>query len=293
MTFHQLKIFETVAEHLNISTAARKICISQPSITKQLRLLERECGLKLYVRCGQGIRVTVEGRLLQIAAKPVIKQMEELQRNFANSVAEKRAKTLIVGSTPSPAAFFLSAVLKSFVKLHPGVHPTLRTALPEHMEEMVLNGDIEIALTTVPPEHPEIIAEPIHHEGIVAVVSAKHPLASKGRLNDAELAKAPFVMTEGARIAREVEKLGFKLNVVMWCESVEIKKESVQAGLGVGLFYRGSAEAGLQEGYFKLIEIPRLREIKITCFAIYRKGMDLSVNRQDLLHLLRQWSKNR
>src|SRR6185295_13788029 len=105
--------------------------------------------------------------------------------------------------------------------------------------------------------------------GIVAVVSAKHPLASKGRLNDAELAKAPFVMTEGARIAREVEKLGFKLNVVMWCESVEIKKESVQAGLGVGLFYRGSAEAGLQEGYFKLIEIPRLREIKITCFAIY------------------------
>ena len=79
----------------------------------------------------------------------------------------------------------------------------------------------------------------------------------------------------------------------MWCESVEIKKESVEAGLGVGLFYRGSAEAGLQEGYFKLIEIPRLREIKITCFAIYRKGMDLSVNRQDLLHLLRQWSKNR
>jgi DNA-binding transcriptional LysR family regulator len=293
MTFHQLKIFETVAQHLNITKAAQKICISQPSITKQLRLLERECGFKLYVRRGQGIRVTQEGRLLQRAAKPVIKQMEALQRTFVNSVSEKRAKSLTVGSTPSPAASFLSAVLKSFVKLHPAVHPTLRTALPENMEEMVLNGDVEIALTTTLPENPQIIAEAIHDEGIVAVVSAKHPLASKERLSDAELAKAPFVMTAGARIAREVEKLGLKLNVVMWCESVEIKREAVQAGLGVGLLYRGSAEAGLREGYFKLIDIPRLREIKITCFAIYKRGMDLSVNRRDLLRLLREWSKTR
>jgi hypothetical protein len=56
------------------------------------------------------------------------------------------------------------------------------------------------------------------------------------------------------------------------------------------LFYRGSAEAGLREGYFKAIEIPGLKNIKITCFAIYRKGMDLSPNRKDLLTLLRQWS---
>jgi LysR family cys regulon transcriptional activator len=293
MTFHQLKIFETVAENLNITIAARKIRISQPSISKQLRLLERECGLKLYVRCGQGIRVTEEGKLFQVAAKPVIEQMEELKRTFINRVAEKRAKSLTVGSTPSPAAFFLSAVLKSFVELHPGVHPTLRTGLPEHMEEMVLNGDVEIALTTILPQHPQVIAEPIHSEEIVAVVSAKHALASKERLNEAELAAAPFVMTAGGRIAQEIEKLGLSLNVVMWCESVDIKKESVQAGLGVGLFYRGSAEAGLKEGYFKLIEIPRLKEIKITCFAIYRKGMDRSVNRQDLLLLLRQWSRNR
>src|ERR1043166_685120 len=293
MTFHQLKIFETVAEHLNITTAARKIRISQPSISKQLRLLERECGLKLYVRSGQGIRVTEEGRLFQLAAKPVIEQMEELKRTFISRVAEKRAKSLTVGSTPSPAAFFLSAVLKSFVELHPGIHPTLRTGLPEHMEEMVLNGDVEIALTTILPQHPQVIAEPIHSEEIVAVVSAKHALASKERLIEAELAAAPFVMTAGGRIAQEIEKLGLSLNVVMWCESVDIKKESVQAGLGVGLFYRGSAEAGLKEGYFKLIEIPRLKEIKITCFAIYRKGMDRSVNRQDLLLLLRQWSRNR
>jgi hypothetical protein len=65
----------------------------------------------------------------------------------------------------------------------------------------------------------------------------------------------------------------------------------VQAGLGVGLFYRGSAEAGLREGYFKAIEIPQLKDVKVTYFVIYRKGIPLSTNGQDLLTLLRHWSK--
>ncbi|HEY7167224.1 MAG TPA: LysR family transcriptional regulator [Candidatus Binatia bacterium] len=291
MTFHQLKIFDAVAEHLNITTASRKIRISQPSVSKQLRLLERECGLKLYVRCGQGIRVTEEGRLFRIAAKPVIEQMEELKRTFLARVAEQRGNSLTVGSTPSPAAFFLSEVLKSFVELHPTVHPTLRTGLPDQIEQMVLNGEVEIALTTVPPEHPEIAAEPIHREDLVAVVSTKHPLARKARLSEDELLHVPFVMTRGGRIAQEIQSLGLKLNVVIWCESVDIKKESVQAGLGVGLFYRGSADAGLKEHYFKIIEIPRLKDTKITCFAIYKKSMELSAVRRDLLDLLRQWSR--
>jgi DNA-binding transcriptional LysR family regulator len=292
MTFHQLRIFQAVAEQCNITTASRKIRISQPSVSKQLRLLEQECGLKLYVRSGQGIRLTEEGRLFQKAVKPIIEQTEKLKRTFRNRATETSVKNLIVGTTPTPAAFFLSAVLKSFVELHPNVHPTLRTGYPGVMEEMVLNGDVDIALTITRPHNSQIIAEPIHSEEIVAVVSAKHWLATKQRLNEAELAHVPFVMTAGGRVAQEIQRLGLKLNVVMWCESVDIKKESVQAGLGIGLFYRGSAEAGLREGYFKLIEIPRLKDIKITCFAIYRKGMELSSSRRDLLTLLRQWSSN-
>ena len=83
MTFHQLEIFDAVAEQLSVTEAARKIKISQPSVSKQLRFLERECGLKLYVKSGRGIKITDEGRLLQIAAKPILKQMEELREYFS------------------------------------------------------------------------------------------------------------------------------------------------------------------------------------------------------------------
>jgi len=291
MTLHQLRIFDAVAAHLNFTEASRRVRISQPSVTKQLRLLERECGSKFYVKSGRGIRLTEEGRLFQVAVKPIVEQTEKLKRTFANRVAEARSENLIVGSTPSPAGFFLPAALKSFVQLHPTVHPTLRTGYPQAIEEMVLSGEVEIALNTTLPTHPQIVGEPIHSEDIVAVVAAKHTLATKRKLNEAELHQAPFVMTTGGRIAQEIERLGLKLNIVIWCESIELKKAAVQAGLGVGLFYRGSAESGLREGYFKVIEIPRLKEINITYYFIYRKEIPLSTNGRDFLTFSRQWSR--
>lgn len=291
MTFHQLEIFDAVVEQLSITRAARKIRISQPSVSKQLRFLERECGLKLYVKCGRGIKITDEGRLLQTAAKPILKQMEELRGSFSRKVTDARDVALRVGSTPSPGAFFLPGVLKSFVRLHPKIHPTLRTGYPDVIKAMVLDGEIDLAVTTIAPSHPQIIEESIASEEIVAIVSAKHPLASKKKLVESELTKVPFIMTTDGRIAEEIKRIGLRLNVVMWCESVDLKKAAVEAGLGVGLFYRGSAEAGLRQGYFKALEVPKLKDIKIACYVAYRRGIRLSPNLSSLLSLLRHSSK--
>jgi LysR family transcriptional regulator, transcriptional activator of the cysJI operon len=291
MTFHQLEIFAAVAEQASITQAARKIRISQPSVSKQLRFLERECGLKLYVKAGRGIKITEQGRLLQSAAQPILQQMEELRASFLNHVADAPTVALRVGSTPSPGAFFLPGVLKSFVKIHPTIHPTLRTGYPDAIKAMVLDGDVDVAVTTIAPAHPEIVQEPIASEEILAIVSAKHPLAAKKKLNDSELGKVPFIMTTDGRIADEIKKIGLRLNVVIWCDSVELKKAAVEAGLGVGLFYRGSAEAGLRQGYFKSLEIPKLKNIKIACYVVYRRGTHLSTNLSSLLSLLRRSSK--
>ena len=291
MTFHQLEIFGAVAEQASITQAARKIKISQPSVSKQLRFLERECGIKLYVKSGRGIKITEEGRMLHNAAKPILKQMEELRSSFLTRVSDARDVALRVGSTPSPGAFFLPGVLKSFVKLHPKIHPTLRTGYPDALKAMVLDGEVDVAVTTIAPSHPEIIEEAIASEGIVAIVSAKHPLATKKSLTESEVGTVPFIMTTDGRIADEIKKIGLRLNVVMWCESVDLKKAAVEAGLGVGLFYRGSAEAGLRQGYFKALEIPKLENIKITCFVIYQRGAHVSPNLNSFLSLLRRSSK--
>jgi len=292
MTLHQLEIFDAVADQTSITAAARKIKISQPSVSKQLRLLERECGLKLYIKSGRGIKITEEGHLLKLAAKPILKQMEDLRDSLVLRVADAKATMLKIGGTPSPGAFFLPGIIKELVELHPKIHPILRTGYPETIEKMVLNGEVDIAVTTILPDHPQLVAEAINSEGIVAVVSAKHPLANQRRLSEADLMKAPFVMTTGGRIAEEIKKIGLRLNVVVWCESVDLKKAAVQAGLGIGLFYHGSAEAGLKQGYFKPIEMLWLKDINIARFVIYRKSTGLSPNMLSFLSILRHHSKD-
>jgi DNA-binding transcriptional LysR family regulator len=91
MTLHQLKIFEAVAENLNITQVSRKLQVSQPSVSKQLRLLEQEYGLKFYVKSGRGIKLTQEGQLFQVTVKPILEQMEGLKRTFENRVAEGKS----------------------------------------------------------------------------------------------------------------------------------------------------------------------------------------------------------
>ena len=88
MTFHQPEIFDLVADQMSITAAARKIKISQPSVSKQLRFLERECGLKLYTKFGRGIKITDEGRLLQKVAKPILQQMKDLRNSLLIRVAD-------------------------------------------------------------------------------------------------------------------------------------------------------------------------------------------------------------
>lgn len=289
MTFHQLRIFEAVAGCLNITKASGTIRMSQPSVTKQLRLLENECGMKLYVKTGRGVVLTDAGRTLRVAAKPILEQMEVLRGQFAKGTI----KDFVIGSTPSPASFCLPAVLKSFVKLHPTAHLILRTGYPEAIREMVLNGDVEIALTTIFPDHPDIVAELFYSEEVVAVVSTKHPLAKRGILDDCEFRQAPLVIMTVGRIVEEINKMGIKLNVVIRSESVDLGKEFVRGGLGIGLFYRGSAEAGLRDGSFKIIKIPRLKGIRIDCFIIYKKGTPLSGDGSNFLALLRKWPRKR
>ena len=88
----------------------------------------------------------------------------------------------------------MPGVLKSFVKLHPKIHPTLRTGYPDAIKAMVLNGEVDVAVTTIAPSHPEIVEESIASEEIVAIVSAKHPLASKKRLTETELETVSLVL---------------------------------------------------------------------------------------------------
>jgi len=91
MTLHQLKIWTTIARHLSITKAAGELRIKQPSVTQQIRRLEKEYGLILYkIKGGRGIELTPAGRLSLKYAKRILSHVDNLERDVRRSVRRRR-----------------------------------------------------------------------------------------------------------------------------------------------------------------------------------------------------------
>jgi DNA-binding transcriptional LysR family regulator len=288
MTLHQLKVFEAIGKYSNLTKAAGELRLSQPSISKHLRLLEEECGAKFHLRMGQGIKLTDEGLLFLRGVSPILRQIDDLKASIVGKTAEKKTKILTIGASQSPSASFVLEVLKAFGRTHPDVRAILRTGDSPTVAQMVLTSEVEIGLVTNRLYNPHLIAEPFRSENIVAVVSPRHPLAKKAKINAEDLAKIPVVLRTGGRIATELERVGVKLrNIVMQCDTLEVKRAAVQSGVGVGFFYRDTVELALNKGLLKAIEIPRVEEMNVECSIVYRQRAILSPNAQDFVALLR------
>ena len=290
MTLQQLRIFRAVVKTRSITHAARELRISQPSVSKQLRLLENEYGVKFHVRVGQGIELTEEGQRFWTGADPILQQLDGLRATFGGS--ETSSSPLTIGASQSPSASLLPAALKIFAKIYPNVSFILRTADSRALEQLVLNSAIEIALITAPFDHPEIVVEAVRSQKVTAFVSFKNPLAKKAKLTSNDIFKAPFIVKMGGRIEKLLKQDGRELNIAMRCESTSAVKGAVESGLGIGLLPHDNVEHGLKTGYFKSVRIPYLKKFAVQCFVIYRKGVPLSRIGENFLALLRHWPEH-
>jgi LysR family transcriptional regulator, glycine cleavage system transcriptional activator len=98
MNLNQLKMFESVARNLNMTAAAKELHVSQSAISQQLKLLEEQHGARFFVR-GQRLELTKEGRAYLDAIRPILIQVENVERSFAVKQDKKQPSLLAVGAT--------------------------------------------------------------------------------------------------------------------------------------------------------------------------------------------------
>lgn len=289
MTFHQLRIFSAVAKYLNLTQASGDLHISQPSVSQQLHLLEKECRGKLYKKIGRGIQLTREGQLFLKDTEPILSGIQRLEEKF--SVLRVK-RCLTVGGSDSQATYFLPSVLAAFKEVHPDIQAILKSASSRSIERMVLHSEVEIGLITNPSHLPALNYEPYCKQRLVPVVSNKHPLARKKRLVLKDLDGAPFVSKQGDRtdqILGLFQKLRLNLNTVMNCQSSEAVKAAVKRGGGFGFLLHDIIEADLQRDEIRILEVPEII-LEITKCIVYRKDRPLGSHAQEFLNFLRQQS---
>src|SRR5439155_21359688 len=128
MTLHQLRIFECVVRHLNITKASAVLRISQPSVSQQLKLLEEEFATKFFIRLNQGVELTPEGEEFFNGIRPLLEEAENLEKRFKKSSPKANdTAPLIVGGSRNVSVKTLPRLLMVLKERHPSLQFVLET----------------------------------------------------------------------------------------------------------------------------------------------------------------------
>ena len=287
MTIHQLRIFKTVAEHMSVTQAAHELRLSQPCVSAQMKLLDCEFKVQFYTKHGNGIKLTKDGLLFLKRIRPILQEIERLSKLFATTDGREKS-VLEIATTQNAASAVLPKVLAILRKTFPQVVFSLRSALSQAVEQMVINEEAEIGIVINPSYDygAQLITQPFSFEEVAAVVSCKHPLAKKGELSTKELRTVSALVWKAGVIAKEIRKAGLTLNVSMECDSTEALKAAVESGLGVGFFFRNTVESSLRSGTFKRVRILGAKGLAIKSFIVYPSTRTLSPHALEFISLL-------
>ena len=296
MNFNRLIAFVTAAKHLHVTRAAGQLHITQPALSKQLRLLQSECEAKLYYKKDAGgIELTEKGRMFFARGRKILDDLDALKKSL--NLPERPAGHFTVGGTYGLASDILPLVLKKFQKTHSGVRVTLRASSSAGIAKGIATGDIEIGLLTILPASNRLEIEPYGTHAIIPFVHAGHPYARRRQVSLTEFAAGPLVVRADAKAQCAAEillrKQGLRANVMYRCETPHAVRVTVRTKLGVGVLFADCLKNELQTGEFKALNVPGLK-LEGKSFIAYRKDRPLSSNARDfhaLLHETKQRQK--
>src|SRR5688572_7946223 len=277
MNIQQLRYAAAVAMHrLNVSEAAAALHTSQPGVSKQIRALETELGVDLFVRQGRRFTaVTDAGRDILAAIDGILEGLANLKAIGAEHAAHAKG-ALAVAVTHTQARYALPPVVTAFKKAFPDVKLKLVQGNPHQLARMVIAGEADLAIATEAlDEYDELVALPGYQWHHCVVVTEGHELAGARPLTLEAIARHPIVTydpTFAGRTAidRAFAARGLAPEVALSALDSDVIKSYVALGLGVGIISQRAFREGKEEGLVAL-DCAHLLPAQTTRIA-YRRG---------------------
>jgi DNA-binding transcriptional LysR family regulator len=277
MNLQQLRYAAEVARRgLNVSAAAAALHTSQPGVSRQVRELEAELGVDLFVRQGRRLTaVTDAGREVLEVAGRILADLENLRRVAAEHAGADRG-TLAVAVTHTQARYALPPVVTAFKKRYPKVRLTLLQGNPHQLARWLLEGEADVAIATEALDRYEaLVTVPGYqwHHGVV--VPARHALARSKPLTLEAIASHPLVTydpTFAGRTAIDAAfaRRGLAPDIVLTALDSDVIKSYVALGLGVGIISSVAFDPAKDRG-LRLLDASHLFPLQTTRLA-FRKG---------------------
>lgn len=237
MDFQQLRYFVATAECLNLSRAAVRCQVAQPSLSQQIKRLETYLGVQLFDRLPRGMALTDAGRALLPRAQRILAEVQLTESNLRRN-AEDLDGSLSIGAIPSMAPYLLPPALRQLRQERPECEFQIREDLTESLIEALADNLIDCALLSTPIRHPLLQIEVLAEEQLVVALPGDSVKGVAGTISVVDLRASPIIsLHEMHCVGRQIE--GFcsaaRIAPQVVCRTTQLSTVFELVALGVGV----------------------------------------------------------
>lgn len=178
MDLRSLNYFSVVAEELNFTRAAERLNMSQPPLSNQIKGLEEELGVQLFIRGSRNLQLTEAGKLLYRRAEQLL-DLAERTREEVGALSMGLSGTICVGSVAGRAPFLAAEWLAGFREEYPLVRFEIVNGSSDDITDQILRGMIEVGVIAAPYDNEHLEGMPVGDEPWCAIMSENNPLADE------------------------------------------------------------------------------------------------------------------
>jgi len=255
---NQLRVFYIAAKELNFSKAARKLNVTQPAVTAQLKMFEEFCGFKLFRKGGGKLSLTDEGKVLFTRACALFEKQRQLEEAI-NDLQKCRMGYLRIGTTKTYARRLMPGLLARFHRNYSGIMLELNEGSSLEMLRGLMDYTNTFAITANISSPPDVLFRQLLLEEVVLIVSPNHPWSREKEIQIDQLSSFSIIMKEeGSGTSKLVQdraaKANVELNVIMQTSNMHFIKEMVKQSDAFSFVVRSSVEREIERG--ELVVVP-------------------------------------
>lgn len=291
MTLRHLRVFLAVYQTQNVTRAAERLHMTQPTVTRAVQELERYYGVRLFERINRRLYITQSGRQLYARAVHIVGSFDRMEKELKNW---DEFGLLRIGATPTLASVLLPKTLMTFEKKHPKLRVRCSVENGTHLQEALADDRLDFALIEGEVAAEHLHAEPFSEDRLILLLPPDDPRRNAPALTLRELAESPLLLREKGSMGRSFLDRVFAahdlpLEPLMESISTHAIIQAVHAGLGISFLPQRLIRHSVESGFVATRAVddePFFRRN----FAVWHEDKFLTRSARELLEDFRRCS---
>lgn len=272
MEFHQLESLIALAQTCNFTRAAQTVHVVQSTLSQQIQSLERELGVKLFLRTTRKVELTPAGKKAVEYAKKLLQMRDGFAAELKGKPAEQTG-LVSIGSEQVAANYDLVSLLESFCNEHPGIEVVFKEAISgRELDTMMRVKALDLCLINDIEGYPQLEGIPLYHDELVAVMNSEHLLAKKKKVGWRDLKSQELIIPSSnemleKKIILKCSTFGFEPRIAFRTSNLQITADLLKNPRYVSLNSQNAAKIRFSNALIRTMDEPIARQISLAYFS--------------------------